>query len=69
MRESGILVVPLLSGSGIRIKILEAMSLGVTVISTSIGAEGIPATNGKNILIADTAPAFAGAVSFCIMYP
>ena len=69
MRESGILVVPLLSGSGIRIKILEAMSLGVPVISTSIGAEGIPVTDRKNILIADTPAAFADAVSFCIRYP
>lgn len=69
MRESGILVVPLLSGSGIRIKILEAMSLGVTIISTSIGAEGIPATHKENILIADTPQAFADAVSFCIRYP
>ena len=69
MRESGILVVPLLSGSGIRIKILEAMSLGVTIISTSIGAEGIPATHKENILIADTPQAFADAVSFCIKFP
>ena len=45
------------------------MSLGVPVISTSIGAEGIPVTDRKNILIADTPAAFADAVSFCIRYP
>jgi glycosyltransferase involved in cell wall biosynthesis len=47
-------VVPLRSGSGIRIKILEAMSLGIPVISTKIGAEGIAYTDGKNILIANS---------------
>ena len=69
MRENGILVVPLLSGSGVRIKILEGMSLGVTVITTSIGAEGIPATHQENLLIADTPQAFAEAVSFCLGHP
>ena len=68
MLENGILVVPLLSGSGVRIKILEGMSLGVTVITTSIGAEGIPATNRENILIADTPQEFAEAVSFCLQH-
>ena len=69
MRENGILVVPLLSGSGVRIKILEGMSLGITVISTSIGAEGIPATHKENILIADTPQEFADAVTFCLSQP
>jgi glycosyltransferase involved in cell wall biosynthesis len=69
MRENGILVVPLLSGSGVRIKILEGMSLGVTVITTSIGAEGIPATHQENLLIADTPQAFAEAVSCCLGHP
>jgi len=53
------LVVPLFSGSGIRIKIIEAMSLGKAVISTSIGAEGILAENGKHIFIADDPQSFA----------
>ena len=47
-------VVPLLSGSGIRIKIIEAMSLGKPVISTTVGASGIAYTEGENLLIADT---------------
>jgi len=47
-------VVPLRSGSGIRVKILEAMSLGIPVISTKIGAEGIAYTDGMNILIANS---------------
>jgi len=56
------LVVPLLSGSGIRIKIIEAMAAGKAVISTSIGAEGINVTNKENIVIADTPQAFAKAI-------
>lgn len=58
MRSKGIMIVPLLSGGGIRIKIIEGMALGKVIISTSIGAEGIGVTHGKNILIADTAAEF-----------
>lgn len=48
-------VVPLLSGSGMRIKIIEAMAMGKTVITTMIGAEGIQYSEYENIIIADTA--------------
>jgi polysaccharide biosynthesis protein PslH len=57
-------IVPLLSGSGMRAKIIEAMALGSIVISTSIGAEGIPATHRESILFADTGQEFADALSF-----
>jgi polysaccharide biosynthesis protein PslH len=50
-----IMVVPLLSGSGMRIKIIEAMALGKCVVSTSVGAEGIEAESGKHIFLADSA--------------
>lgn len=53
-----VMIVPLFSGSGIRIKILEAMLLGRVVITTSIGAEGLDVTDEKNILIANTPSAF-----------
>ncbi len=53
MSKYDIMVVPLLSGSGMRIKIIEGMALGKTVISTSIGAEGINYTDGENIIICD----------------
>ena len=56
--QGSIMVVPLRIGSGIRLKILEAMSSGVPVISTSIGCEGIPTVNGKNIIIADSTEDF-----------
>ncbi len=62
MCSKQIMVVPLLSGSGIRIKILEAMSLSKTVVATTIAAEGIMYENGKNILIADTPQEFAVAI-------
>lgn len=52
--EHPISVVPLLSGSGMRVKVLEAMALGRVVLSTKIGAEGIDAEDGREILIADS---------------
>ena len=62
IKNKEILFVPLLSGSGIRIKILEAMAIGIPVVSTKQGAEGIPYTHNKNILIADNAVDFANAI-------
>jgi glycosyltransferase involved in cell wall biosynthesis len=57
--KASIAIVPLLSGSGTRLKILEAMSLGLPVISTPKGAEGIDYVDEKDILIAETAVEFA----------
>ena len=51
--RSRVAVVPLLSGSGTRLKILEAWAAGLPVVSTTIGAEGIPARDGEHILLAD----------------
>ena len=62
-------VVPLLSGSGIRVKIIEAMSLGKTVISTSVGAQGIGCTDGVHLLLADTPEAFASQIQRCVDDP
>jgi polysaccharide biosynthesis protein PslH len=59
MSRYNIMAVPLLTGSGIRIKILEGMAMGKCVVTTSIGAEGIPVTEGENILIANDGPSFA----------
>lgn len=61
MRDS-IFIVPLNIGSGIRMKILEAARLGVPVISTTIGAEGLPVRDGESILIADTPAGFVNAI-------
>lgn len=69
MTSKQIMVVPLLSGSGIRIKIIEAMSIGKTVIATTIAAEGIMYENGKNIIIANTPEEFAEAIKYCVENP
>lgn len=55
-------VVPLRSGSGTRLKILESMAAGVPVISTRLGAEGIDANDNVHILLADSGPEIARAV-------
>jgi glycosyltransferase involved in cell wall biosynthesis len=55
-------VVPLRSGSGTRLKILEAMAAGVPVVSTRLGAEGIVAENDVHLLLADSGPEIAAAV-------
>ena len=60
--NSDIALVPLLEGSGTRLKILEAMSFGIPVVSTSIGAEGIDYSDGKNILIANGEEAFTKTI-------
>jgi glycosyltransferase involved in cell wall biosynthesis len=64
--DKQIMIVPLLSGSGIRVKIIEAMALGKVVISTSSGAAGIPFCNNTNILIADTKDEFIRHVRKCM---
>jgi glycosyltransferase involved in cell wall biosynthesis len=63
IRSGAVMVVPLLSGSGMRIKIIEAMALGKAVVTTSIGTEGISTTHGSDILVADDAASFARCVS------
>jgi glycosyltransferase involved in cell wall biosynthesis len=60
--SSEVCIVPLRSGGGTRLKILEAMALGTPVVSTSKGAEGLAVTHEENILIADSPEAFAAAV-------
>ena len=63
LAQCKVAVVPLLAGSGTRLKILEAWAAGVPVVSTSLGAEGLPVRDGEHLLLADGAPAFAEAVS------
>jgi glycosyltransferase involved in cell wall biosynthesis len=63
IRSGAVMVVPLLSGSGMRIKIIEAMALGKAVVTTSIGTEGISTTHGSDILVADDAVSFARCVA------
>jgi glycosyltransferase involved in cell wall biosynthesis len=60
--SSWISLVPVREGAGTRLKILEAMAMGVPVVSTSKGAEGLEVNNGEHLLIADSAQDFADAV-------
>jgi glycosyltransferase involved in cell wall biosynthesis len=60
-------IVPLLSGGGMRAKILEAMSLARVVISTSIGLEGIVAKHRRDLFVADTPQQFVEAIADCLL--
>ena len=66
MRQKAVMIVPLLSGGGMRVKIIEGMALGKTIVSTTIGAEGIEAKDGETILIADTPDQFVQQIGKCI---
>jgi sugar transferase (PEP-CTERM/EpsH1 system associated) len=62
MRNAAVFVVPLRVGGGTRLKIFEAMAMGKAVVSTTVGAEGLPVTHDRNLLIADDPGSFARAV-------
>jgi polysaccharide biosynthesis protein PslH len=61
-RTAAVFIVPLHSGSGVRVKILEAMARGIPVVSTTVGAAGLDLRHGEHLLIADTPDQFAKAV-------
>ena len=67
--ESLALVVPLRSGGGTRLKILEAMALERPVISTTLGAEGLDINPGSDILIADDAQQFVNQIRSLLESP
>lgn len=69
INSKAIMIVPLLSGSGMRVKIIEGMAMRKCIIATSMAAEGIRCENGKDILIADTADEFYRAILQCITNP
>jgi len=66
IQSKSIMLVPLFSGSGIRVKIIEAMAAGKTVISTCLGAEGIHYTNHQDILLANIPCEFFEMISVCV---
>ena len=67
--KARVVVVPLLAGSGTRIKILEAWAAGRSAVSTTIGAEGLRARDGQHLLLRDTPDSFAAAVSGLLASP
>jgi glycosyltransferase involved in cell wall biosynthesis len=62
MRAAGLLAVPLRSGGGVRVKILEAAAAGVPVVSTRFGIEGLGLASGDGVLVADEWDDFARAI-------
>ncbi|HZR22951.1 MAG TPA: glycosyltransferase [Vicinamibacterales bacterium] len=59
IEEAAVYVVPLRIGGGTRLKIFEAMAMGKAVVSTTVGAEGLPVVNGQHVLLADEPRTFA----------
>ncbi len=62
MERAAAYVVPLRVGGGTRLKIFEAMGMEKPIVSTTIGAEGLPISDGRELLLADTPESFATAV-------
>lgn len=69
MRKHGIMIAPLFSGSGMRVKIIEAMANRKPIVTTSVGCEGIDLVHGKHILIGDSPNQFNKALEKIIMQP
>jgi len=61
MEQAALYLVPLRIGGGTRLKIFEAMAMGLPVVSTRIGAEGLPVTDGQDIVLADSPEQIANA--------
>ena len=59
LAQRAVCIVPLRIGGGTRLKIFEAMSMAKAVVSTSIGAEGLPVKNGEHLSMADDPASFA----------
>lgn len=69
MHSHSIMIVPLFSGSGIRIKIIEGMLAGKAIITTTIGAEGIDYKDGVNLLIANNVESYVQEIEKCLKTP
>ena len=64
--QASIFVNPMRLGSGLRVKVLEAMATGLPVVTTALGAAGIPAQNGENCFVADTPELFAQSIDWLL---
>jgi sugar transferase (PEP-CTERM/EpsH1 system associated) len=62
MDDAAVYIVPLRIGGGTRLKIFEAMAMGKAVVSTTVGAEGLPVADGEHLLLADEPRSFADAI-------
>ena len=62
MNEHAVMIAPVFTGSGIRVKVVEGMAMGKSIVTTTTGTEGIPTTSGENIIIADSPEDFTTGV-------
>lgn len=69
INSKAIMIVPLLSGSGMRVKIIEGMVMQKCIIATTMAADGIDCKHGRDILIADTPDEFYRAILKCVTHP
>jgi len=69
INQHAVMIVPLFSGSGMRVKIVEGMMMGKVILTTTVGKEGIEGENMKHFLVADDAAQFVRAISFCVEHP
>ena len=67
--EKNIMIIPLKSGAGMRIKVLEAMMLGKTIVSTPLGVDSFDISDGQEVLLATTPEEFANKIDWCISHP
>ncbi len=69
VNRHGVMIVPLFSGSGMRVKIAEGMMMGKVIVSTSVGKEGIEGNHKEHMLLAEDASQFVNAIQFCVEHP
>ena len=69
VKRAGLFLAPLAYGTGIKTKILEAMAMGVPVVTNTIGAEGIPGKNGDHWLVSDNYVELGEFIDYCIDHP
>jgi glycosyltransferase involved in cell wall biosynthesis len=66
MADVAVGVVPVLSGTGMRLKLMELLSMGIPAVTTTLGAAGFPCTSGEHLLIADGTEEFADAINLLL---
>ncbi|MBK5290474.1 MAG: glycosyltransferase, partial [Acidobacteriia bacterium] len=69
MADHAVFICPILSGSGVRVKLLEAFASGIPVVSTTLGAEGLTERDGEFCALADTPEAFAAKIIYLFDHP
>jgi glycosyltransferase involved in cell wall biosynthesis len=69
MNKADIFVVPLRIGSGTRLKIFEAMAMRLPVVSTAVGAEGLPLEPGHHLMVAESSAEFAQVIGSLLANP